>query len=366
MPFFNFKKFLKKHNIDFFNKSTSLTIVGPRNVGKTTSPLETLMEEVSNDKKIMIARLTEKQLKMQITDFNERFKGKFTIVSNMIYRVHPFEKYDKLTDETTILYKKGECVGYMSDINNYHNYKSVQAKDVKFIFIDEVIQLDVLPLFYEKLMNTLMTFVRFNQTSILMVGNRDTPNNELMVLWEIEPYEKAPRDDLVYNYDTNCYYVDLGEDQFKDLFDQDDHIVKTMSKHHHQTNLYMNHGGFLVRNAMNVLPYNKKIKDTFDPKYMVTFMTRKAAVGTFENDKLVVCINGDAIEKAENQQLLTIPLDADGFLNRDSIFSTQDNIDKILKMLLIEYKKSNLYCDSFELLTFLEKKIKIAGYLDEY
>lgn len=364
MGFFKFSEFLAKHNIDFWNKSTLLCLVGERNVGKTTSPLNEIMDKTSATSKVFIGRLTDRQLKTQIADFNNRFAGRFIIQTNMIYKLIPYTKYNKLTESDDIFYKKGECVGYVGDVNNHHNYKSVEAKDIKFIFIDEVIQLEVIPLFYEKLINILMTFARFNKPSILLVGNRDTPNNELMVLWEIEPTETAPLEDRVTNFDENCYYVELGSEQFKDLYENDQHIVKTMAKHHQQTDLYLNAGGYLVKNAMNVLPYNKRIKETFDPKYLVTFQKRQAAVGTFNDDNLVVCIHPDAIEKANDQQLLTIPLDADGILNQESVMTSRENTDKILKMLLIEYKKGNMFCDSFELLNFLENKMKCVAFWD--
>lgn len=364
MGFFNFDDFLKKHNIDFWGKSTLLTLIGERNVGKTTSPLTTMMEKARSDYKILICRLTNTQLKLQVADFNSRYANKFVSQAGLIYKLTPYSKYNKILECDETFYKRGECVGYMADVSNYHNYKSVEAKDIKMIFIDEVVQLDIIPMFYEKLINLLMTFARFNKPSILLVGNRDTPNNELMVLWEIEPTEIAPKEDRLINFDTNCYYCELGSEQFKDLYDQDNdpHIVKTMAKHHKQSDLYLNQGGYLVKNAMNVLPYHKKIKATFDPKYMVTFQKRHAVVGTFDNDKLVVCINEHAIDLANKENLLTIPLDNEGVLVHDAIITSQDNTDKILRILLNEYKKGNMYCDSFELLNFLEQRMRFVGF----
>lgn len=367
MPFFNFNNFLKKHKIDFWNQSTLLALIGERNVGKTTSPLTEMMKKASSDNKILIARLTNIQLKTQVADFNNRFSNQYISQAGMIYKLVPYTKFNKLTQDDETLYKRGECIGYMADVSNYHNYKSVEAKDVKMIFIDEVIQLDIIPLFYEKLMNLLMTFARFNKPSILLVGNRDTPNNELMVLWEIEPTEIAPKEDRVINFDKNCYYVELGSDQFKDLYSDDDpHIVKTLSKHHSQTDLYMNYGGYLIKNAMNVLPFKKRIKETFDAKYMITFGKRVAVVGTFENDKLVVCINQEAIDIAESEKLITIPLDSEGAINRQSITTTIETSEKITKQLLIQYKKGNLYCDSFELLNYLEQRMKFVAYVESF
>lgn len=362
MGFFNFNEFLAKHNIDFWNKSTLLCLVGERNVGKTTSPLTEMMERASPENKILIIRITQQQLKMQIQDFNNRFKGKYTIIGGMVYSLKPYAQYNKVLDQDEISYKRDQVVGYVGDINNYQNYKSVEAKDVKMIFFDECIQLQLIPFFYEKLMNMLMTFARFNNPSILLVGNRDTPNNEFMVNWEIEPKESAPEEDLVYNFDENCYYVDLGYKQFEDLYKDQKHIVKVLSKYNQQTDLFMNQGGYLNKIALNVLPYNKRIKDTFNPKFLITFGKRQAALGTFEDGKCVVCINQDAIAKANAEKLMTIPLDSEGYLNADSELIDNEAQKKIISLLLLEYKKQNIFCDSFELLDFLEQKMKLHNF----
>lgn len=359
MGFFNFNEFLAKHNIDFWNKSTLLAIIGERNVGKTTSPLTEMINKASTTNKILILRTNEKQLRMQIQDFNNRFKNQFMIIGGMVYKLTPYLKYNKLIDQEETLYKRGDCVGYAADINNYQNYKSVEAKDVKMIFYDECIQLQTIPFFYEKLMNMLMTFARFNKPSILLVGNRDTPNNEFMVNWEIEPQEVAPQEDVIYNFAENCYYADLGTEQFKELYKNDTHIVKTLSSFNANTNLYMNEGGYLEKIALNVLPYNKKIKDTFEPSFLVTFGKRYAALGYFEDKKTVVCVHPHSIQKAQEKGLMTIPLDAEGILNQDAALVENEVTENILSNLLLEYKNGNLFCDSFELLTFLEDKMKL-------
>lgn len=361
MAFFNFTDFCRKHNIPFFEKSCCVCIVGERNCGKTTSPLNLFMERASATNKVLICRTTEKQLRMQIQDFNNRFSGRFQIWGGLIYKLQPFNKVNgRLVKETETLYRRGECVGYVADLNNYHNYKSVEAKDVKMIFFDEVIQLEQVQLFYEKLINLFMTYARFNQPSILMIGNRDTPNNEIMVSWEIEPLKEAPKEDVVYHIDTNTWYVDLGTEQFKDLYENDEndpHIVKTLAKYNHITNLYLNEGGYLEEFSLRVVPFKKKLQDTFDPLYLVTFGERLAVLGHCYDKKLCVVKHPEAIQLAKDHNLQTFPLDAKGYLVPDSVICGRDTSEKILKTLLIEYKKGNVFCDSFELLEFLKQKM---------
>lgn len=361
MGFFNFSDFCNKHNIPFFEKSCCVCIVGERNTGKTTSPLNMFMERASEKNKVLICRTTEKQLKMQVNDFNNRFKGRFQIWGGLIYKLIPYNKINQRNVEDDTYYRRGECVGYAADLNNYHNYKSVEAKDVKMIFFDEVIQLDQVQLFYEKLINLFMTFARFNNPSILMIGNRDTPNNEIMVSWEIEPMLEAPKEDIVYNVGPNTWYVDLGTDQFKDLYDitdgRDPHIVKTLAKFNATTDLYLNEGGYLQEFSLKVVPFKKKLQDTFDPLYLCTFGERLCVLGHCFDGKLCIVKHPEAIEIAKEQKLETFPLDAKGYLVPDSVLTTREVSDKILKTMLIEYKKGNLFCDSFELLDFIKQRM---------
>lgn len=366
MGFFNFEEFIKKHNIPFWTKSCCLCMVGERNCGKTTSPLNTFMDRAAPNYKILIVRNTEKQLKTQVQDFNNRFLGRFMIQGGMVYRVVVTQKYRRKSREDTYdYYKRGECVGYVADLNNHHNYKSVEAKDVKMIFMDEIIQLDNIQMFYEKLVNLLMTFARFNRPSILMIGNRDSVNNEIMVSWEIEPQLTAPKEDVVYHIAENTFYVDLGTEQFKDLYQREDgesHIVKTIAKFNYIANNYINEGGYLVDYSLNVVPFKKKLAATFKPKFLVTFGERVAAFGECLDNKYCIVKHPEAIKiaqeyKENGKSLMTLPLDTEGYLVLDSELVSRDVVDKWLRTFLMLYKKGELYCDSFEMFDWLKQKM---------
>lgn len=359
MPFFNFRECIKKHNIPFFDKSVLMFLLGPRNIGKTTDPLNEIMGMVSENCKILIARITEKQLKIAIQDFNNRFRERFKIIGGMIYRLVPqvkiFNKNRYNDDE--VIYKQGECVGYVADLNNYHNYKSVEAKDVKFMFLDEVIQMDNIQFFYEKLVNLFMTYARFNKPSILLIGNRDSANNELMVNWDIEPMINAPKEDRVIEVDKNVFFVELGSEQFEDLYKGDEpHIIKTLAKFNNTTNSYINEGGYLKDLSLQVLSY-KKIKPDFDPLYKVSYMDRTACIGKYKNDCLAMVINPEGVKEADNQNLRMFPLDATGFLVSDCEIVDKTYTDKLLYTLLDSYKKGKLYFDSFEVYEWLKTKM---------
>lgn len=357
MGYFNFQNMLDKYNIPFWDKSCCVAIVGERNTGKTTNPLESFMERAAENYKIVICRNTREQLRTAIQDFNVRFAGRFQIYGNMVWKLKEVKSKDKNGEEDWI-HKRSECVGYVADLNNYHNYKSVQAKDVRMIFFDEFIQMDNITDFYQKLVNLFMTFVRFNQTSILLVANRDCANNELMVNWDIPPQKEAPKEDLVYNVKDNIWFVDLGTEQFKDLYEgKDPHIIKSLASLNTETDTYINGGGFIHDFSLNVLNFRRHMKDTFEPFYLINYLEKRAAVGKFGDEKLAICITKDAVDIANEQGLKVIPVDTTGFLIDESELVDEEYSDKILRMLLYQYKKNNLYFDSFEVLEWIKKKM---------
>lgn len=358
MSFFNFKECMKKYNIPFFEKSCCVAIVGERNNGKTTNTLEPLMDMVSETSKILICRNTREQLKTATQDFNVRFSGRFQIYGSMVWKLKTVLAKDKSGEEYEV-YKRTECVGYVADLNNYHNYKSVQAKDVKYIIFDEFIQLDNITDFYPKLVNLFMTFCRFNNTSIVLIGNRDCANNELMVNWDITPKPEAPEEDEVINVVDNIWFINLGTKQFRDLYDKDGekHIIKSLASLNTITDTYINKGGFLQDISLNVLNFKRHMKDTFEPYYLINYLEKKAAVGRFGDDKIAICISKDAVDAALEEGLKIIPVDTTGFLIDDSELVEEEYSDKILRLLLYQYKKNNLYFDSFEVLEWIKKKM---------
>lgn len=359
MPFFEFNEFIKKYKIPFWKKSCCIFLLGERNCGKTTSPLEIFMSKASETNKILYCRNTQEQLRKANQDFNVRFAGRFQIYGSMIWKLQPLVAKDKNGEDYEI-FKRTECVGYAADLNNYHNYKSVQAKDVNMIFFDEVIQLDNITGFYEKLVNLFMTFVRFNKTSILLIGNRDSANNELMVNWDIPAKKEAPKEDEIINVTDNIWFCNLGTEQFKDLYSNDKdnpHIIKSLASLNTITNAYINEGGYLHDFSLQVINFKRNIQSTFEPYYLINYLEKKAAIGKFGEDKLAMCISPEAVQMAEEQGLRVIPIDTMGFLISDSDIVSQEKSEKILRQLLLQYKKENLYFDSFEVLDWLKKKM---------
>lgn len=338
-------------------------LTADRNCGKTTSCLNSIMKRVNHENKVLFIRNTEKQLKTFINDFNNRYKDKFIVRGGMVYQLKPYTKYNKLIADDEIFYKIGDNVGYVCDINNYQNYKSVEAKNIKYVLFDEAVEIDILPFFYEKFINVLTTFERFNFPSLVILANRDQPNNEFMVSWGIEPSINEPKEDIITEFEPGYFYVDLGTDQFKDLYEDNDTMFRKLAKYNVNTDNYIHKGGYLTEISMNVLNYNKKIKETFNPTSLVSWGERVAAMGYFgENqDKVVVCVSPHAVDKAKEENLLNIPLDAKGILVVDSVLINRSASDRILGALLYEYKQGNLYADSFELYTFLKDNIAVYG-----
>lgn len=137
-------------------------------------------------------------------------------------------------------------------------------------------------------------------------------------------------------------------------------MVDELASTNEQTDNYLNKGGFLKHFNLNILNYNKHIKDTFDPKFLLTFGEEEFAFGTFiknNESKTCICIARDAIEKAIKEQLLTICIDSFGLFNYKSVNLDRSDIDNLFELIIYEIKSNNLYADNFDILEYLKKTI---------
>lgn len=366
--YFSFEKvidFLKSdYKVDFNNGNVCLFIMGPRNNGKTTSLMTYYLENVVNEnEKILFCRTKQEEKKKFVSDFNDFYYGRFQIYGSILYRtkITQSTKKDGSIEERQQIV--GRSIGYCADITTAANYKGAKAQGIKWIMIDEVVSIDPTPKLYWKLINLLTTFKRDNTPSIVMIGNRDNPNNEIMNAWGVKPHFDPPKDNRVELVETTqrCFFIDLGTEQFEKLkrkrgFD----VVSEMASLNEETDNYLNNGGFSQRQSMRVLKYTTEIAETFKPKFFLTYEENRFCFGSFiyENQEhVVICQHSKAIKKGMDENLATIAIDKFGLLNQESIEIDKEDIEKLFKMLIFEYKKENLYSDNFDILDYLKKVI---------
>lgn len=162
-------------------------VVAPRNVGKSYATYQHILDQggFTPTSKVLFIRNTDKEVKTMINDFKSRF-NQFVVKGSMIYEKKNEVMVNKKTGTEVPVEKAGELVGYFADISNYHNFKSMEAKDVKHIFYEEFNEAkQSVDHLYFKFINLIKTFSRFNNPFIYLLGNKDGFRNDFFVNWDI-------------------------------------------------------------------------------------------------------------------------------------------------------------------------------------
>lgn len=368
MAYFDLETILLKYKIDWVNKMVCLLINAERNIGKTTSALNTIFRKwgVNSKKKIGIFRTQDEQIKVFKQDFNETFKNEYQIIGKMLYKMERVEIFNPKTKEMEIFYQKGEHCGYVCSITAFLKMKSIKAENIRYILYDEYNENTNIPNIYKNFISLFKTLERYNKVFFLMMGNRETPNNEFLVKWEVLPPKERISEDIytvIRDDDIITHAVlEMGYNQFKDLGNEN-----TLSYHFatfdKDTDNYMN-GGYAVNIHYRVVPYNKIIKETFNPFWGVNFDNFTIAFGEFKLNgeiKYCLCLNDDAINKLRAENLITYAFDVRAYQDKDTKIIEMESANLILEKLLLEHKKENLYFDSYDVLESMSNRMVING-----
>lgn len=363
--YFDIQKIFNKYEIDYISDSAIICINGIRNIGKTTSVLNWVMEKINKDCKIGFFRNNEEQLKTFRQDFNNRFAGKFMISGNCVYNVKTINIKDE-NGEDTIAYRKNELVGYCGSLNAYTKIKSIEAANIRYIIFDEYNEDGLLIRdIYTKWINMLKTLSRFNKVCCIMLGNRDTPNNEFMVKWGVIPQEDNDfREDWVYKFSARGWFIELGSAQFDDLGNADT-LADELSKFDKDTERYLN-GGYAAKSCMQVVPYMKVIHKTFEPLWKLAVNNEMYVFGTFEHDKIgtACALVGDriALERAEKENLIAYSLDSRSYQTKETKLNNVQSQYAITEKLLRLHKQKRLYYDTFNIMLDITDKMVTVHY----
>ena len=359
MGFFEFANLIKTIEYDF-NKSGLVCINGPRNIGKSTAVLNYLFDannpRVDVNNKILVVRNNEPQLITAKQDFNARFNNQYKVVNNMIYSL-----ITKVKKDGTITTKVGDHVGYFGAISTYTNLKSVEAKNIKYIFYDEYAQTDLFGI-YDKFISLLKTFERFNVVLTVMLGNRESKNNEYMNAWGVIPNQTGYEDDYIVKFSDNCYFVELGSNQFKDLKNEDT-LANKLAKFNENSANYLINNHYKNDNELSVKNFNdfQIINVYYGVCYQnVEFGFCKLKLKS-ENKKTLGIIKHNAIKQIlKDNQFAIFNVDADSILDPNTDLIDKQKQVKIITFLINEFRNNNLYFDSFDGLIMIKELVKRA------
>lgn len=359
-PYFDLQTVLDKYNIDYESDSCIVCINTIRNVGKTTSALNWLESRISHNSKVAFIRNNEEQLKTFKQDFNARYQGKFMISGNLVYSVIREEITDTENNDM-VVYKRGEHIGYCGSISTYTKIKSIQAANIRYILMDEYNEADLtISNIYVKWINMVKTLSRFNKVFVLMLGNRDTPNNEFMVKWGVLPQTSLFHEDYYYKFSSRGHFIEMGSAQFDGL-ENDKTLVNELAQFDQHSKRYLE-GGYAVQMVYQVVPFEKIIKKTFYPYFKLASRQKILAWGHFIHPRKGKCFalveDSYALNMCNELNLETHSLDHYSYQLQDTKLNTTDSMLKEIMSLFRCYKRGALYFDSFDILTDITNKME--------
>lgn len=364
LPFFNLQDLLDEYSIEWETQSVILCINAIRNIGKTTGTLAWVLPQVNKDNKVVFIRNNEEQLKTFKQDFNASQSGKFVIKGSLVWSLKLVIFRDK-DDQEMEKYEINEHVGYIASISTYTKIKSVKSAGIRFVVMDEYNEMDThINKIYFKFINMFKTFERFNKVLVIMLGNRDTPNNEFMVNWGVIPQDKHFYNDYCVRFSKRGYFIELGKDRFNDLKNEDT-LANELAQFNQDTKRYLD-GGYGDQMVYQVVPFDKIILPSFNAYFKFAIKGEVVVFGEFVHwkypNEYSYCLvrNEKALEIANNEKLETYSLDSLSYQLKESRLNTSDSIEGMVLKLFRKHKQGRLYYDSFDILQdIIDKMVSI-------
>ena len=340
--YFNLKEHIfKRYNIKE-DGCCILCINAERNIGKTTAVFNYLFNEenpkVDINNKILIIRNNGEQIKTAKQDFNARMMGKYQIWGNLV-----FKTITNTSKNGDITYSRGEHIGYVGSLTQFTNMKSVEAKNVRYVFFDEYAEVSSLNV-YDAFISMLKTFERFNKIMVIMLGNRESLNNEWMLKWNVLPSEHNFTEDRFVQFSPRGYFFELGSNQFQSLGNHKT-LSNELAKFDDKADNYLNHQGYKRDVTLDVKSFNSlKIKEY---KYGIAFKMLPLAFVELEDGSFALIENHSSINYLEDNNFAILAIDELSYTLKQTTRVTYDTREKLIKQLIELWKNNLLYFDSF-------------------
>lgn len=353
--FVDIHKIIERYQIDWKSESTLLCINAIRNNGKSTAAYNFIFNDnvVNEENKVLLIRNTEEEVKNLKQDFNSRFYNRFKISGSLIYEL----RYLGVDKEGNDIVKTGKHIGYIGAISTYQKLKSMQAKDIRYILYDEYADKNVFDI-YDKFVSMLKTFERFNNVFLIMLGNRETANNEFMNKWGVIPNVDNFNEDRFINFSKNCYFLELGNKQFESL-GNDKTLANNLAKFDYKSNLYLNEGMYKFDNSLKVVPF-KQIEIA---RYVfgLAFKNVYFALVELKNGGVAIIRDNEARQYLIDNNYEVLAFDSISYIEKETVLIDMETRSNIAKLIINYFKEDNLLFDSFDGLQFVES---ISIYVD--
>lgn len=346
--FFSWNNIFKKWPA--YKKCKLLIALTERNVGKTYDTYKRAQKiSLRPNAKLLCLRNTDKELQKMKSDFKARFKGVYICDGDFIYNV---EKYFINKDGEKIeAFRKKDLVGYFAAINTYTNYKSIEAKDINFIFYEEFNEDTIIgKQIYPKFINILKTFERFNQVTVYMLGNKDAFDSDYFINWDIKP--NATTETIVSEIKTKngqligaCF--DMSASEFEGL-NNSETLANQLAMLDQRTAGYAQ--GFYLKGHSNRVLNFKYIAPSFVPKFVLAIDEDNLLIGQFNKGWAIISPwNFSQFNDQFNiNDLKFYALDLYGNIRKEVRILDQD-AHEILQEFIYKREKNNLlYYDSYD------------------
>lgn len=344
MPYFSWENYVFK-KWPKYKKAIIQCVLTERNTGKTYGTYAYSKKYAfTPENKVLMLRNTDTELKKSKKDFADRFRNQYLVKNDFIYNIVQ-EEIEKDGEKITVE-KAGQVVGYFASINNYINYKSLEADRVTIVIYEEFNEDTVIGRnIYFKFFNLLKTFERFNKLKyVFMLGNKDGFDSDFFINWNIIPNDDISKNKITEIRDDQGLLgvvYDLGNNDFLDL----DNAATLSNRLAALDNRTLNYslGGFQKEHSRRVMNY-KKIIPTFSHHVYLTIGENRYALGKFEKGYALL----SPWNVAEYESKPSYAFDNMGGLDTNSTVLDEKDHQELLDFIFANEKALKIWYDSYD------------------
>ena len=283
--FFNLKGYIEQIvGFNWRNRAFSLLIQAERNMGKSYGTWDFIEKEIwikSNfQERIAYCRTNLTKLKSVKSFFNSKYSGKYLMTDTHIWKIELDENGKEIKEARIEL---GAVIGVM----NEENWRSGEFANYKMIFWDEYNEALTLNGLFTHWVNLFKTIERMTPNVIaILVGNKISANNDILINLEIEPHENEDGEDYyeerpLNSLEPSIYFLNIGKNTFKHL-EQEKKQANIWASCNNQTDKFMNGADYLNKKAEDVMLYRLNVLPTRKIKNYVSYRENIYEYGEFE------------------------------------------------------------------------------------
>lgn len=284
--FFNLDDELKILGVDIDQGAGCYAFITPRNTGKTSSTLKSILERcLGTQRSFCLVRTSRAELEAAQKLLNllrpERIRATQT---------HVWAGHLEVAEDGTERFIKERVIGFLANLTSASAFKSAfendgENIDIRYVIYDEFNEVKVRDNLYEEFVNLLTTIKRNNPNfSVVMLGNKDNANNPFLVDWGIR-FKEELKEKMVLDLrdQFGVLYVEYPMGHFAGTNLADNFISKLASANE-EMDRFINKGGFRKTSFDQIVKYDTWIRPNIRKKlYNLIIRKQCYEVGLFDD-----------------------------------------------------------------------------------